>query len=93
MPVFAVALLAERNSEYGLWVGLLLLMLGCRDGLLLIIAWKTIDLTFRRRWRWSLAAWGMSIGCLLMISGWLYLLLRDGEDPKAASQMYGHLNG
>ena len=67
-------------------------MLGCRDGLLLVLlAWQSIR--FRRRWRWSLAAWGLSIGWLLMLSRWLYPLLRNGEGPKAASQMFGHLNG
>ena len=92
MPAFALALWAERNSRPRLWFGLLLLMLGCRDGLLLIIAGMAIDLACRRRWRWSLGAWGLSIGWLLMLSRWLYPMLRDGEGPKAASQMFGHLN-
>ena len=93
MPAFALALWAERNSRPRIWFGLLLLMLGCRDGLLLIIAGMAIDLAYRRRWRWSLAAWGLSIGWLLMLSRWLYPLLRDGEGPKAASRMFNHLNG
>ena len=93
MPAFALALWAERNSNPRLWFGLLLLMLGCRDGLLLVIAGMAIDLACRRRWLWSLAAWGLSIGWLLMLSRWLYPLLRNGEGPKAASQMFGHLNG
>ena len=92
MPAFALALWAERNSRPRLWFGLLLLMLGCRDGLLLIIAGMAIDLACRRRWRWSLAAWGLSIGWLLMLSRWLYPMLRDGEGPKAASRMFSHLN-
>ena len=92
MPAFALALWAERNDRARLWFGLLLLMLGCRDGLLLIIAGMAIDLSFRRRWRWSLAAWVLSIGWLLMLSRWLYPMLRDGEGPKAASQMFSHLN-
>ena len=93
MPVFALALLAERKNKARLWFGLLLLMLGCRDGLLLIIAGMAVDLACRRRWRWSLAAWCLSIGWLLMLSRWLYPLLRNGEGPKAASQLYGHLIG
>ena len=92
MPAFALALWAERNSRPRLWFGLLLLMLGCRDGLLLIIAGMAIDLACRRRWRWSLAAWGLSIGWLVMLSRWLYPMLRDGEGPKAASRMFSHLN-
>ena len=93
MPAFALALWAERKDRPQIWFALLLLMLGCRDGLLLIIAGMAIDLACRRRWRWSLAAWGLSIGWLLMLSRWLYPMLRDGEGPKAASRMFNHLNG
>ena len=56
MPAFALALWAERSHRPRLWFGLLLLMLGCRDGLVLITAGMVIDLACRRRWRWSLAA-------------------------------------
>ena len=92
MPAFAFALWAERAGRPRLWFALLLLMLGCRDGLLLITAGMAIDLAWRRRWRWSLAAGSISIGWLLMLSRWLYPLLRDGEGPKAASRMFSHLN-
>jgi hypothetical protein len=92
MPAFALALWAEREDHPQLWFGLLLLMLGCRDGLVLITAGMAIDLACRRRWRWCLTAGSLSIGWLLMLSRWLYPLLRDGEGPKAASQMFGHLN-
>ena len=93
MPAFALALWAERSDRPRLWFGLLLLMLGSRDGLVLIIAGTAIDLAWRRRWRWSLSAAGLSLGWLLMLSRWLYPLLRNGEGPKAASRMFSHLNG
>ena len=92
MPAFALALWAERSHRPRLWFGLLLLMLGCRDGLVLVTAGMAIDLAFRRRWRWSLAAAGLSGGWLLMVSRWLYPLLRDGNG-LAASRMFSHLNG
>ena len=91
MPALALALWAEREGRPRHWFGLLLLMLGCRDGLLLVTAGMAIDLAWRRRWRWSLAAGSLSISWLLMLSLWLYPLLRDGEGPKAASQMFSHL--
>ena len=53
MPAFALALWAEREGRPRLWFGLLLLMLGCRDGLVLITAGMAIDLACRRRWRWK----------------------------------------
>ena len=93
MPAFALALWAERSHRPRLWLGLLLLMLGCRDGLVLITAGMAIDLAWRQRWRWSLAAAGLSGGWLLLLSRWLYPLLRDGDGPKAASRMFSHLNG
>jgi hypothetical protein len=57
------------------------------------IAGMTIPLTLRRCWRCNLAVWGLSIGCLPNISGWLYPLLREVEGPKATSQIYGLFDG
>ena len=93
MPAFALALWAEREGRPRLWLALLLLLLGCRDGLVLITSGMAIDLAWRRRWRWSLAAGGLSGGWLLILSRWLYPLLRNGEGPKAASRMFSHLGG
>ncbi|QNJ24060.1 uncharacterized conserved membrane protein (DUF2079) [Synechococcus sp. MIT S9220] len=93
MPVLALALWAERAGRPILWITLLLSLLGFRDGLLLIIAGMAIEQAWRRRWRWSTAATLVSGGWLLMLSRWLYPWLRHGEGPKAAAQMFGHLNG
>ena len=92
MPAFAMALWAERAQRPRLWFLLLVLMLGCRDGLVLITAGMALNLALRRRWRWSLVAGSLSLGWLLMLSRWLYPLLRNGEGPKAAAQMFGHLS-
>ncbi|WP_164498736.1 DUF2079 domain-containing protein [Synechococcus sp. BS56D] len=83
MPAFALALWAERAERPRLWLALLLLMLGARDGLVLITAGMALDLAWRRRWRWSASAAALSGLWLLMLSRWLYPLLRDGEGPKA----------
>ncbi len=93
MPAFALALWAERSDRPRLWFALLLLMLGCRDGLVLITAGMAIDQAWRRRWRWSATAACLSLGWLLLLSRWLYPMLRDGEGPKAASRMFSHLSG
>ena len=93
MPVLALALWAERADRPWLWMTLLLTLLGFRDGLLQVIAGLAIEQAWLRRWRWSTAATVLSGGWLLMLSRWLYPWLRDGEGPKAAGQMFGHLSG
>ena len=91
MPAFALALWAERAEKPRLWFALLLLMLGARDGLILVIAGMAIDLGWRQRWQWCAAAGGLSIGWLLILSQGLYPWLKDGSGPKAAERMFGHL--
>ena len=93
MPAFALALWAERAERPRLWLALMLLMLGARDGLVLITAGMALDLGWRRRWRWSASAAALSGLWLLLLSRWLYPLLRDGEGPKAAGRMFSHLGG
>ena len=93
MPAFAMALWAERAERPRLWLALLLLMLGARDGLVLISGGMALDLAWRRRWRWAGAAAALSLAWLLMLSRWLYPWLRDGEGPKAAGRMFSHLSG
>ena len=93
MPLIALVLWSERAERPRLWLLLLVLLLGARDGLVLIVAGIALDLAWRRRWRWSASAAGLSLAWLLMLSRWLYPLLRDGEGPKAASRMFSHLSG
>ena len=93
MPALAGALWSERADRPRLWLALLLLMLGARDGLVLVIGGIGLDLAWRRRWRWSAAAAGLAAGWLLLLSHWLYPWLRDGEGPKAAARMFSHLSG
>ena len=92
MPALALSLWAQRARRFRLWFALLLLLLGCRDGLVLITAGIALELAWRRRWRWSTAAALLSGGWLLMLSRWLYPWLRDGEGPKAAGRMFSHLS-
>ena len=92
MPAFALALWAERASKPRLWLALLLVMLGARDGLILVIAGMALDLGWRQRWRWCAAAGGLSIGWILILSQGLYPWLNNGSGPKAAERMFGHLD-
>ncbi len=92
MTAFAMALWAERAERPSLWLALLLLMLGARDGLVLITGGMALDLAWRRRWRWAGAAAALSVSWLWMLSRWLYPWLRDGDGPKAAGRMFSHLS-
>ena len=92
MPAFAIALWAERDGRFRLWIAMILLMLGSRDGLVLIIGGMALDLAWRKRWRWSGIAAALALGWLLLLSRWLYPWLRDGEGPKAAGRMFSHLS-
>ena len=93
MPAFALALWAEREERPRLWLALLLVMLGTRDGLVLVLGGMGLDLAWRQRWRWSAAVTGLAAGWFLLLSRWLYPWLRDGEGPKAAARMFSHLSG
>ena len=90
MPAFAKAQTwAERKGRSKLWFGLLLLMLGCRDGLVLISRGMAIDLMIMPA---ALAmeiagnALSSAIGWLLMLSRWLYPLLMDGKRKTNAGK-------
>ena len=53
-----------------------------------------IDLACRRRWRWSLAAGGLSIGWLLMLSRWLTIHCSGmAKAPRLHARMFSHLSG
>ena len=93
MPAFAFALWAERDDRPRLWLLMLVLMLGSRDGLVLVMGGMALDLALRRRWRWCCAAFSLAVGWLLLLSRWLYPWLRNGEGPKAADRMFRHLLG
>ncbi|TCD55135.1 DUF2079 domain-containing protein [Synechococcus sp. BS55D] len=93
MPVLALSIWAARDQRPLLWFALLLLLLGARDGLVLITAGIALEQAWHRRWRWSLTAALLSSGWLLLLSRWLYPWLRDGEGPKAAGRMFNHLLG
>ncbi len=91
MPALALATGCQRQQRFGGWLLLLVLMLGCRDGLVLITLGLSLSLLIQRRWRWAIAGAGLSGAWILLLSQWLYPLFRDGEGPKAAGRMFSHL--
>jgi uncharacterized membrane protein len=90
MPALAGCFWAQRSGRHRLWLALMLVLLGCRDGLALVVVGLGVGAALERRWRAALLAFGLGLGWLLLLSRWLYPLLR-GEGPKAAAAAYGHL--
>ncbi|EAR19478.1 DUF2079 domain-containing protein [Synechococcus sp. W2B2] len=91
MPGLAMAIWCQRQQRIGVWLLLLALMLGCRDGLVLVTLGLSLSLVFQRRWTWAIAGTGLSGSWVLLLSHWLYPLFRNGEGPKAAGRMFSHL--
>ena len=82
MPAFAIALWAERNHRCRLWIGMVLLMLGSRDGLVLIIGGMALDpgLAATLAMEWN-RGWN-SLGWLLLLSRWLIPCFGTGKGRK-----------
>ena len=91
MPGLAMAIWCQRQKRFGGWLLLLVLMLGSRDGLVLITLGLSLSLLIQRRWSWAMAGAGLSSAWILLLSQWIYPLFRNGEGPKAAGRMFSHL--
>ncbi|MDP7995464.1 MAG: DUF2079 domain-containing protein [Synechococcus sp. SP2 MAG] len=91
MPALAMAIWCQRQKRFGGWLLLLVLMLGSRDGLVLITLGLSLSLLIQRRWSWAIAGAGLSSAWILLLSQWIYPLFRNGEGPKAAGRMFSHL--
>jgi len=91
IPGLALAIWCQRQQRFGGWLLLLVLMLGCRDGLVLVTLGLSLSLLIQRRWHWAIAGAGLSGVWILLLSKWLYPWFRNGEGPKAAGRMFSHL--
>ena len=91
IPGLALAIWCQRQERFGGWLVLLILMLGCRDGLVLVTFGLSLSLLIQRRWRWAIAGAGLSVAWMLLLSRWIYPVFRNGEGPKAAGRMFSHL--
>ena len=91
IPGLALAIWCQRQERFGGWLVLLILMLGCRDGLVLVTCGLSLSLLIQRRWRWAIAGAGLSVAWMLLLSRWIYPVFRNGEGPKAAGRMFSHL--
>ena len=91
MPALAGAFWASRAGRQGLWLLALLLMLGCRDGLTLVVAGLGLSELLQRHWRRGTTALGLGLGWLLLLSQWLYPLLNANQQGPSALRRFSHL--
>lgn len=92
MPLLAALVIAGRRHWIWAWAGLILLILGCRDGLVLVTLGLALEQAVRRRWRLSGVCLGLSLGWLALVSGWLYpLLTARYTGVNAGASRYSYL--
>ncbi len=92
MPALAGSYWANRANKPWIWISLLLFLLGCRDGLVLVVAGLGIEQAFRRRWAWSASAIGLALAWLAFLNRLVYpLLTGTNAGPKAAANLFPYL--
>ncbi len=92
MPALAGSYWANRTNKPLIWFSLLLLLLGSRDGLVLIVAGLGLEQALRRKWSWAGAALGLALGWLGILNRLLYpYLTGDTKGPKAVESLFSYL--
>ena len=90
MPLLALSIWASRAERRWLWRLSLFVMMGCRDGLGLIVVGLALEQALRHRWRWAVEALVLGGGWLLFLAKGLYPILNNGVGPAALGR-YQHL--
>ncbi len=92
MPILASCYLFLRINRPYIWFFMLLLLLGSRDGLILVVAGLGTEQVYRRNFTWGLSAIGLSLGWLAFLNKWLYPTLTGSTNgPKAAANLFPYL--
>ncbi|MEI6617214.1 MAG: DUF2079 domain-containing protein [Cyanobium sp. ELA507] len=92
MPLLAALAIAARRNRPWIWTALVLVILGCRDGLALVTLGMALEQLLRRRWRLAVLGSVLSLGWLLLLNGWLYpLLTARYPGVNAGASRYSYL--
>ena len=97
MPALASSYLMLRQNKPLYWLILCMILLGCRDGMVVIIAGIGIDQLIRRKYIWSISAFTLSLTWFLIFIYGIYPFLGEyssgGESPtfKALDSLSDYL--
>ncbi len=92
MPALAGSYFASRQNKPLLWFGLLIIILSCRDGLILVVLGLGLEQIIHRKWIWATAAMGLALSWLGILNKWVYpSLTGHSSGPKAASGLFSYL--
>jgi uncharacterized membrane protein len=92
MPLLAALAIAARRNRPWIWAALVLVILGCRDGLALVTLGMALEQLLLRRWRLAALGSVLSLGWLLLLNGWLYpLLTARYPGVNAGASRYSYL--
>jgi len=72
MPALVGSYLFSRHNKFLLWLLCLIFIIGCRDGMVLIVFGIFIENMIRRKWKYALAALTISLGWLFFIKTILF---------------------
>ena len=87
MPALAASFLLSRRGNYLAWLASLIFVIGCRDGLILIVFGISIENLIRKRWKYALSASSLSIGWFLFIKYFLFPYYKEiGNGIGGASE-------
>jgi hypothetical protein len=91
-PLLAILVIAARRQRIWTWARLILLILGCRDGLALVSVGLGHQQLLRRRWWLAGVGLGLCLGWLALLSGWLDpLLTARYSGVNAGASRYSYL--
>jgi len=92
IPVLITSYIASFRYNFKLWVFTLFIILGARDGLVLLVAGMSIEQLFRRNFLWSFTAISISIAWLIFLNNWVYPILNyDNEGILAIGNHFSYL--
>jgi uncharacterized membrane protein len=91
MPALAGAIWCSRAQKPLPWLLCLLWLLGCRDGLALVVIGLGLSELVQRRWGWGCFAIVLGMGWMLSLSEWLYPWLNGPDQGPAALSRFSSL--